>query len=247
MPHLHACVECGSTNDVARSLAAAGAAHGTTVVADHQSAGRGRQGRAWADRPGASLLLSIVLRPARDAEPTAAAALPLQVGLAAARALRAACALDVAIEWPNDLVVADRKLGGILCESSLAGGRLDFVVAGLGINLAALPAGLDDATRARATSVADLAGEAPGRAELAAQLVRQLRALPADAPLAGADLEELRRLDSLADRPVRFGTGRRGTARGILPDGALAVEDDQGTVIEVRSGSVAPAEPRTSS
>ncbi|HEX6589244.1 MAG TPA: biotin--[acetyl-CoA-carboxylase] ligase [Longimicrobiales bacterium] len=244
MPDLHAYAECASTNDVARALAADGAAHGTVVVADHQSAGRGRHGRAWADRPGASLLLSMVLRPARDADPAAASALPLLVGLAAARALRAATALDVKLEWPNDLVVDDRKVGGILCESALGGGRLDFVVAGLGINVAALPADLDPATRARAASVADLLGAgAPSRAPLAGEIVRRLVALAADAPLEGADLDQLRTLDSLAGRPVRFGAGREGIARGILPDGALAVEAD-GATIQVRSGSVTPAGPR---
>ena len=241
MPALYAIAECASTNDVARALAAAGAAHGTTVVADHQRAGRGRQGRAWADRPAASLLLSMVLRPAGDADPGAASALPLRVGLACAQALRAAARVDIGIEWPNDLVVDDRKLGGILCESSLAGGRLDFVIAGIGINLTALPAELDAATRTRATSVADvLDGPALARAALAAQVARRLIELRADTPLDEEELRELRRLDSLAGRPVRFGTGREGIARGILPDGALEVEAD-GARIEVRTGSVSPA------
>ena len=251
MPALHAFGECASTNDYARTLAVAGAPHGTTVVADHQSAGRGRQGRAWADRPGASLLLSMVLRTRpdtgpdapRDADPAAASALPLLVGLAAARALRAAFALEIGIEWPNDLVVADRKLGGILCESALSAAGPDFVVAGVGINVAALPADLDPATRARATSVADLVGAvASARATLAGHLVPALLGLHADAALAGPELEALRRIDSLAGRPVRFGTGREGIARGILPDGALAVEVDGGTT-EVRSGSVSPIGP----
>ena len=243
MPALHAFATCASTSDVARRLAEQGAAHGTTVVADHQSAGRGRQGRPWLDRPGASLLLSMVLRPAASA--TDASALPLLVGLACARALRACAAIDVGIEWPNDLVVHDRKLGGILCEASHARGELDFVIAGIGINVAALPADLDEATRARATSLTDACGGiAPDRESLAREIARRVAALHADARIEDDDLAALRTLDSLDGRPVRLGTGREGVARGILSDGALLVETDAGRVT-VRSGSVSPVAPRT--
>lgn len=243
LPSLVAFAACASTNDEARRLAERGAAHGSTVVADHQSAGRGRHGRGWVDRPAASLLLSMVLRPAGGGD---AAALPLRVGLAAARALRAQTGVPVDIEWPNDLVVADRKLGGILCEAAHAGGRLDFVIAGLGINVAALPDDLDAATRARATSLAEAVAPATvTRAHVAGAIARALAALSADGPMRTDELEQLRALDSLNGRPVRLGTGREGVARGILPDGALVVDTDAGT-ISVRSGSVAPAAPRFS-
>lgn len=248
VPALHAFSECASTNDVARTLALDDAPHGTTVIADHQHAGRGRHGRAWADHPGMSVLLSMVLRAEREragaAHPTATVSLPLRVGLAAARALRDAIGLDVGIEWPNDLVVADRKLGGILCESSLTSAGLEFVVAGIGINVASRPADLDPTTRARATSLAELVGVPPARAAIAGRLARRLRTLRPDTALPDDELDELRRIDSLAGRAVRLGTGTEGIARGILPDGALAVEVD-GTIIDVRSGSVSPAGPRT--
>ena len=250
MPALFAFESCASTSDVARRLAQNGAAHGTTVVADHQSAGRGRQGRPWLDRPGASLLLSMVLRPAAHAHD--ASALPLLVGLACARALRATTPLDVRIEWPNDLVVRDRKLGGILCEASHARGVLDFVIAGIGINVAALPADLDPETRTRATSMTDALGAGtggadaapPDRATLAREIARRVAALRADARIEPADLAELRSLDSLLDRPVRLGTGPEGVARGIVPDGALLVDTEDGR-LTVRSGSVSPAAPGT--
>ena len=243
VPALHALATCASTNDEARRLAELGAAHGTVVVADHQSAGRGRHGRAWVDRPAASLLLSMVLRPRGGGAD--ASALPLRVGLAAARALRARTGLDVRIEWPNDLVVADRKVGGVLCEAAYAEGRLDFVIAGIGINVETLPDGLDDATRTRATSLIDAGARDVARAELAGAIARGLAALAADGPIAAAELEELRALDSLVGRAVRLGAGREGVARGILPDGALVVDTGEGT-ISVRAGSVAPAAPRFS-
>ena len=251
-----------STNDVARRLAEAGAGHGTTVVADHQSAGRGRHGRAWRDRPGGALLLSMVLRPsaggpsgasdaraARDATASTAAAdagaLPLLVGLACAHAIRSCCDAGVRIEWPNDLVVDDRKLGGILCEAARRAGALDFVVAGVGINVDAPPDELDAATRARATSLVAACGRAVGRVRLAGEVARRLARLAADAPLDATSLDELRRLDALAGRRIRMGTGREGVAVRILADGALEVDADDGDRLVLRSGSVAPTGARS--
>ena len=226
----------GSTNAVARELAMADAPHGTTVIAEHQTAGQGRQGREWIDQAGASLLLSMVLRPrVQGGSPTLA--LPLLVGAVCAFALRAATELHVGIEWPNDLVIGDRKLGGILCEAGSAGIGGDYVVAGIGINVDAVSATVDP-TR-RPTSLFAERGGPTDRVSLAGHLMRGLLRLRADAPLTPRLLEEIRSLDSLLDRPVRFGTGRNGIARGILPDGALLVESD-GERVEVRSGSVSP-------
>lgn len=251
VPALHAFRSTGSTNDVARRLAGQGAAHGTTVVADHQTGGRGRHGRTWTDRPGDSLLLSMVLRPAdgadgrADGRADAAAAagaetgtaalsvLPLLAGLACVRALRLHAHAAVRIEWPNDLVVDDRKLGGVLCDSAFRSGSLDFVVVGVGINLGRLPDELDADTRARALAI-----DADRRA-LAGDVARGLFALRADARMTADDLAEIRRLDALAGRRVRLGSGREGVAVGILPDGALDIRDGAYR-FSVRAGSVSP-------
>jgi BirA family biotin operon repressor/biotin-[acetyl-CoA-carboxylase] ligase len=118
--------EVDSTNRVAADLARAGAPDGVVVVADHQTAGRGRRGRTWESHPGASLLVSVILRPA-----------PALVTLAAGVAAAEACAgVDVGLKWPNDLMLGDAKLGGILSE--LVG---DAAVVGLGLNLCWAPAG----------------------------------------------------------------------------------------------------------
>jgi BirA family biotin operon repressor/biotin-[acetyl-CoA-carboxylase] ligase len=254
VPALHAFRSTTSTNDVARRLADAGAAHGTTVVADHQTAGRGRQGRGWADAPGASLLLSMVLRPAEAPEPPATpstpvqpAVLPLLVGLACARAIRDATGVAVGIEWPNDVVAGDRKLGGILCEAALRSGAIDFVVAGIGINVDALPRELEPAERAEATSLADLvaatARSLPPRHVFAGAVAARLCALRADSAFSSDDLDELRRSDALSGRRVRLGTGREGVALRILADGSLEIEDGTGR-FAVHSGSVSPIGPR---
>jgi BirA family biotin operon repressor/biotin-[acetyl-CoA-carboxylase] ligase len=121
-----------STQSVAFALAEAGAPDGTVVVADHQTAGRGRRGRRWLDEPGASFLVSMVLRPqARLAE---LPRLSYVAAVAAAEALRQVAEVPVRLEWPNDLVVRGRKVGGILLESRVSGGR-PLVVVGVGINL----------------------------------------------------------------------------------------------------------------
>ncbi len=134
---LHYVSETDSTNDLALALAAAGASEGTAVLADAQRRGRGRRGREWFSPPGAGLYLSVIVRPG-DSD-RAMPLMTLGAGVAAAEAVRAATALQIELKWPNDLVIGRpwRKLGGILCEASTAGSRLDAIVVGVGINLAA--------------------------------------------------------------------------------------------------------------
>ncbi|MGH9312738.1 MAG: biotin--[acetyl-CoA-carboxylase] ligase, partial [Vicinamibacterales bacterium] len=122
----------GSTNDEAARLAAHGAESGTLVIADAQTAGRGRLGRSWFSPPGAGLYASIVMR-----LPCAPPLLTLAGGVALAEGLRCATGLAVELKWPNDLMAPGgrRKLGGILTEGSSEGGLLAFVVFGFGINL----------------------------------------------------------------------------------------------------------------
>lgn len=253
VPELRVLGTTTSTNDDARMLADAGAPHGTTVIAEHQTAGRGRHGRIWSDRPSASLLLSIVLHPAEQpaggSAPAEPAVLPLLVGLACARAIRAVTGIDVGIEWPNDLVVDDLKLGGILCESVLRAGAVEFVIAGIGLNAAAVPADLTADVSASSTSIASALAAIqpdaapPARAELAGEVVRRVALLRADSAFSTEDLQAIRDLDALAGRPVRLGTGREGLAVGILPDGAFAV-DDSGEPVIMYAGSVTPIGPR---
>ncbi len=121
--------ELDSTNRLAADLVRAGAPDGVVVGADHQTAGRGRRGRTWDSRPGASLLVSVILRPAP-------ALVTLAAGVAAAEACEAVAGVAVGLKWPNDLLLDGAKLGGILSE--LVG---DAAVVGLGLNLAWAPAG----------------------------------------------------------------------------------------------------------
>ena len=121
--------EVDSTNRVLADLARAGAPDGVVVGAEHQTAGRGRRGRTWEAPPGASLLVSVLLRPAP-------ALVTLAAGLAAAGACEAVAGVTVGLKWPNDLMVGEAKVGGILAEA-VAGAA----VVGLGVNLAWAPPG----------------------------------------------------------------------------------------------------------
>ena len=124
----------GSTNATALELAEAGSPEWTLVAAGHQTAGRGRLGRTWEDAPGRALLFSIVLRPTW-LPPDRSGLLPLAAGLAMTDAAREVAELDVRCKWPNDLLLDDHKVGGILAESRVSSGRIDHAIVGIGVNL----------------------------------------------------------------------------------------------------------------
>ena len=132
-----------STNTTALELAARGEPEWTLVAAEHQTGGRGRLGRAWISEPGASLLFSVVLRPALDAE--RGLLITLLAGVAMAEACREVAGADVRCKWPNDLMLGGRKVGGILTEARVRDGRFQHVVVGVGLNLRSVPAGAPDA------------------------------------------------------------------------------------------------------
>jgi len=162
--------ELDSTQRLARELAQGGAEEGTTVIAERQTAGRGRLGREWHSPAGANLYCSVVLRPA-----VALAAVPslaLVAGLAVADAVRGATGLAAALKWPNDLQLRGRKVAGILMELDAEVERVHAVVAGIGVNvnLAAFP----DALAATATSLRLETGAAVDRAALTGRLLAAL-------------------------------------------------------------------------
>ena len=166
----------GSTSDVALALAVGGNAEGAVVIADEQTAGRGRLGRRWFSPPGSGLYVSTVLQPstARGDAQRATSLLTLAAGLALAEAIEAVTSLRVDIKWPNDLLVARRKLGGILAEAvgveRLAAQRgIASVVLGYGINIrsTAYPPDLRD----RATSLETALGRPIDRAAMCVETV----------------------------------------------------------------------------
>lgn len=132
---VHAEDEVGSTNTVALELAASGAPEWTLVSASHQTHGRGRLDRSWTDVPGGSVMCSVVLRP--SIEPGRAGLLSLLAGAALARAIRASTGVKATCKWPNDVLVGDGKVAGVLAESVVADGWLSCVVVGFGVNVRA--------------------------------------------------------------------------------------------------------------
>ena len=124
--------EVTSTLDVAHPLARGGAPEGTLILAERQTAGRGRSGRAWASEERAGIWSTLIVRPTDEA---ALDVLSLRVGLAAARALEAFTDHDIRVKWPNDLMLDGGKLGGILIESRWREERVDWVAIGIGINM----------------------------------------------------------------------------------------------------------------
>ena len=209
-----------STQSVAFALAAEGAVDRTVVVADSQAAGRGRRGHAWLDEPGASLLVSIVLRPRLET-----ARLPwlsLAAGVAVADALAEIAGLGPRLKWPNDVLVGGRKIAGILLESRL--GPAPLVVLGIGVNLMqrTFPPELDG----RATSVALETGGDVDRETLLGALLEGLDRQRAGLER-GAFAEARQRWRDSSEtlgRTVRI-DGVSGVAVDIDDDGALVVAD----------------------
>lgn len=149
---LHRFDEVGSTNDVAKELAQQGAADGTAIVADSQTAGRGRLQRRWASPKGKGIYLSVILRPAIPV--THAPQLTMLAAVAVARAIQRVTGLEARTKWPNDVVISEKKVCGVLTEVSAQGINLNFAVVGVGINVLMTPDDLPVEVREEATSLA---------------------------------------------------------------------------------------------
>jgi BirA family biotin operon repressor/biotin-[acetyl-CoA-carboxylase] ligase len=247
--------QTGSTNADLLAAAGAGAAEGTVLVAEAQTAGRGRLDRRWASPPRAGLTFSVLLRP--GGVPAALLGwLPLLAGVAAAATVRRVTAVDAVLKWPNDVLAGDAKLGGILAERTGTA-----VVIGIGINVwqgqADLPP--DAAATSLALAAADGAGLAgPGRPGLRARLLTDLldglsrwylawrdQASPGDADACGLRREYLRRCATLG-RPVTVtmpgAEPVTGTAAGVDETGRLEVRTAAG-LVPVTAGHVTHVRP----
>jgi BirA family biotin operon repressor/biotin-[acetyl-CoA-carboxylase] ligase len=123
----------GSTNDAAKHWGRVGAPHGATVTAAQQTGGRGRRGRSWESPAGKGVYLSTVLRP--QLQSAQLPQLTILLALAGARAAENIAGVTCGVKWPNDILLRDRKIGGILCDAEWKEGQLDFAVAGLGLNV----------------------------------------------------------------------------------------------------------------
>lgn len=223
VPRVVAFDSIGSTLDVAHDLAAAGADAGTLVVADAQTAGRGRMGRTWRSEPGAGVWLTLIERP-RDV--AALDVLSLRIGLALAPVLDAFSATPVRLKWPNDLYVGPRKLGGILVEARWRDSAPEWAAIGVGVNVR-VPEGAEHA--------AGLATQAT-RADVLLRIVPAMRAAAArTGPLDRTELDAFASRDVAAGRRCRGPVA--GRVQGIDPSGALVVDIGSEVAI-IRAGSL---------
>jgi len=247
--HIHLHREIASTNGTLLTLAQSGAKHGTVVVADSQTAGRGRQARTWFSPNGMNLYGSVLVRAGDLHIPFAKwlSWIPLATAVAVAEAVRTVTGTRLVLKWPNDLLFNDRKLGGVLCEQGLDREKEPFVVIGIGLNVNAprevFPQELADI----ATSLMEICDRPIDRNRLLSEILNDLETV-----LNELRSEGPRRLQhaytaacATVGRRIRvvLGDSRElvGVAEAIGLDGALLVrplERSASPVIEVRAADV---------
>lgn len=214
-------VRIASTQDRALELAAP-----ALVVADEQTAGRGRHGRTWVAPAGTSLLASWTFRP-MPADP---AFFSLLAGVAVARALEALGVAGARLKWPNDVLLSGKKVAGVLANA-VSEGQAGTLVLGIGVNVRQTRSGLSGLA-ATATSLA-IEGSEVDRLALLARVDAELRRIETDAPARRAFLDEWRRRSATLGHEVEVraqdGSAVRGIAREIADDGALVLETAGGT------------------
>jgi BirA family biotin operon repressor/biotin-[acetyl-CoA-carboxylase] ligase len=214
----------GSTNDLARELAAAGAPQGTVVTADEQVAGRGRQGRSWTAPAGKALLYSAIVRPLEQRH----LVLPLAAPLAVAEAAEAMAEVSCAIKWPNDVWIEGRKCAGVLIEARPQDG---WAVIGVGLNVSIEPNEFPEELRETATSLGNGATVDDALRALNNSLARWVRAEPQ------AVLTAFRERDALRGQEVSWADGS-GVADGVDERGNLIVEAPDGERLALGAGEV---------
>lgn len=227
-----------STNDALKRMAAGGAPGGTLIVADEQTAGRGRLSRKWVAPPRTSLLFSLLLRPAA-ADNASPLHYTMICSLAVRDAVRELVGLDIGLKWPNDLVYQGRKLGGILTEIGEEASGVQYVVVGIGINVNWDPS--DSGFDQPATSLSNLAGKPVPRAELLRAIVDRIAARYAALKAGKAPVEEWESaLDTIGKAVVVESPGERleGVAVGVDADGALLVRTAHSVTVRVVAGDI---------
>ena len=231
--------EIDSTNRAARELVRAGAAHGTLVIAERQTAGRGRRGRSWISPGGEGIFMTLVIRP--QGEAAQAAKLSLCCALAACRAIRRTSGLDARIKWPNDIVACGRKVCGMLCEMDFMEDGSLAVSAGVGINVHQMR--FDEEIAHTASSLDLLCGRRIDRADIVLAFLEEIEA--------AADLlaqDEAAFMRAYCDASATIGSRVQvialdgtytGMAEGITDSGSLLVRaDEDGQLREVLAADV---------
>lgn len=228
----------GSTQDLARELARAGAPEGTVVLAGRQTAGRGRLGRSFIS-PQGGLYFTVILRPALKSA-SGGQLLPIIAALAVARGLEQVAGLKTALKWPNDVLVGGRKVCGILAESELAGQAVNYVLLGIGVNVNADMSAYPEIA-AIATSAAAEVGRQISREALAAAILNELEELYLAAQAGKRAHDEWRARLVTLGRQVRVTCGQtveEGLAEDVDADGSLILRRPDGSRVTIAAGDV---------
>jgi BirA family biotin operon repressor/biotin-[acetyl-CoA-carboxylase] ligase len=224
-----------STMDVARREALRGAAGGTVIMAGEQTAGRGRLKRRWLSPPG-NIALSVILYPDVSSLPY----LIMIASLAVVRSIEVVTGLKARIKWPNDVLIAGRKVAGILIENEVRGNRVACAVIGIGINVNIKPSNLDAAS-VLATSLGDELDKNVSPADVVRQLLVEMERLYLALPDGEDVYQEWRdRLDTLGKRVcvISGGTRLEGIAESVDRSGALILRQDDGSLASIIAGDV---------
>jgi BirA family biotin operon repressor/biotin-[acetyl-CoA-carboxylase] ligase len=231
-----------STNAQAVALAQAGAEHGTLVLAETQTAGRGRMARAWFSPPGVNVYASIIIRLPMDGPRTPAwlSWLPLMAALGAADAVEAVTPARVAVKWPNDLLIADRKAGGILCESATTRGTGPFQVIGIGINVNGGRQDFPEDLQETATTIEEQIGRVVDRNRLVSRLLYGIESCldeflaRGSVTIAPAYRRRCVTIGKTVKAVLSDGTECIGVVQGIAEDGSLSLIEHTSPTATVR-------------
>jgi len=242
---LHLFEELASTNATAFTLAGSGATHGTAVLAEAQTAGKGRLGRHWISPPHFNIYGSLILNHPNISRHVSW--IPLVTGLALAEATQRSCGIELSLKWPNDLLYVDKKIGGILCESSSHGSRIWTCVVGFGINVNCRETDFPEEIRSLAISCYQITRQDHNRNSLIADMFNQLESWY-DC-VEAEQFEHVRKsyaascatLGKEVEISCVGGETIRGTAIDIGNDGTLlvsAVQKGKAHTLEIRAGDV---------
>ena len=222
-----------STNTYLKKRAAGGAPEGTVVIANAQTAGRGRMGRSFASAPGLGIYLSMLLRPSAEAE--CVQSLTAGTAVAVCRAVERVCGVAPGIKWINDLFLKGKKICGILCESSVKSGSAEYVVLGIGLNVITRPQDFPEELRGTAGSLYSQTGIVYERGKLISAMISELSAMyEAWKTDPRALLDDYRRRCIVLGKTVEVSP----VTGGVFTAAAEEISDDFGLVLRLPDGSV---------
>lgn len=233
--------ETSSTNELADRLARGGAAEGTVIMAERQTAGKGRMGRQWICPGNRSLLFSLILRPVM--RPTEVARLTLLAACSVSKALRNLTNARLQIKWPNDVHFEDRKLAGILTEMRADMDQVEYVIVGIGVNILHQPEDFPPEIRDTATSLIQIAGTLPPRSTIAARILDQIDRDLTFTRTHGFEqcLDEWKSMSCTLGRWIDLRVGSNvysGQAERIDESGALWIRGESGKLMQFNGGEV---------